>query len=90
MATLRYFLQRSAVLKLYREILRTARKAPPEMQTSICTEARNQLEQDIMNNKHASASQFDFLLFKGYEKLSQLRKLLMLSTVDTRQTTTPA
>ena len=45
MATLRSFLQRSAALRLYRDVLRTSRLAPPHVRKSIRDEARREREE---------------------------------------------
>lgn len=82
--TLRFFLQRSAVLSLYRDVLRLTRDAPPYVRASIRDEARLQLETDLIHNRHADSAQIDFLLSKGREKLEELRKMLMLSTPSPR------
>lgn len=79
MVDLRHFLQRSAALRLYRDILRTAKTAPPDVRTSIRDEARRQFEADRLHNPNPDSSQVDFLVSKGQEKLSELKNMLSLS-----------
>lgn len=79
MSTLRHFLQRSAALRLYRDILRECKKMPLEMRQSIRLEARRQFDVDRLQNPNPTSSQVDFLVSKGQEKLSELRKMLSLS-----------
>lgn len=79
-STLRDFMRRSAVLSLYRDVLRLTKDAPPHVRGSIRDEARQQLEADLVHNQRADSAQIDFLISKGREKLEELRKILMLST----------
>lgn len=79
MSSLRHFLQRSAALRLYRDILRECKKMPLEMSQSIRLEARRQFDVDRFENPNPASSQVDFLVSKGQEKLSELRKMLSLT-----------
>lgn len=77
--TLRQFMQRSAALQLYRDLLRTAKKAPKDTRQAIQEEARRQFEADRHVTSGNGTGHVDFLVSKGQEKLSQLRKMLMLT-----------
>jgi len=79
MATLRSFLQRSAALKLYRDVLRAARSAPPHVQKSIRDEARREFEAAELHNRNPDSTQIDFLVSKGQSRLEDLRKMLSLT-----------
>lgn len=78
MRSLRYFLNRSSTLRLYRDILRAARTAPDDVGKAIKQEARRQFESDIRSNPNPDSHQIDFLISKGREKLGELRKMLAL------------
>lgn len=79
MTTLRHFLQRSAVLRLYRDVLRTTKLAPPNVRTLIRDEARREFESAYQQNPNPDSTQIDFLVSKGQEKLDYMKKLLSLS-----------
>lgn len=81
MASLRHFLQRSAALRLYRDVIRVARQAPPHARHSILAEARREFEVARQHNPTPESSQVDFLVSKGQEKLEELKKMLSLSRV---------
>lgn len=79
MATLRHFLQRSAALRLYRDVLRIAKQAPPDARRSIREEARREFDTARRQNPNPDSSQVDFLVSKGQEKLENLKTMLHLS-----------
>lgn len=79
MASLRQFLQRSAALRLYRDVMRVARDMPADVQRSIRDEARREFEIAKIHNPNPDSTQVDFLVSKGQERLEQLKKLVSLS-----------
>lgn len=79
MATLRYFLQRSAALRLYRDVLKAAKHAPPDARRMIRDEARREFDTAKRENPNPDSTQVDFLVSKGQEKLEHMKKLLNLS-----------
>lgn len=79
MSSLRFFLQRSAALRLYRDVLRTARTAPPELRTMIRNEARQEFNEARKQNPNPESAQIDFLVSKGQERLEQMKKMLSLT-----------
>lgn len=79
MATLRSFLQRSAALRLYRDVLRTSRLAPPHVRKSIRDEARREFKAAEEHNLSPDSTQIDFLVSKGQNRLEELRKMLSLT-----------
>lgn len=77
--TLREFMFRASVRRLYRDTLKSVRHAPKEMRFAIRDEIRSQIERDALHNARATVQQQDFLLSQGREKLMQLRKMLDLT-----------
>ena len=49
------------------------------MNQSIRLETRRQFDVDRLENPNPTSSQVDFLISKGQEKLSELRKMLSLT-----------
>lgn len=78
-ATLREFVFRASVRRLYRDALKAMRHAPVEMRCAIRDEVRSQIERDALHNPKANNQQQDFLLSQGREKLAQLRRMLELT-----------
>lgn len=78
-ATLREFMFRASVRRLYRDSLKSVRYAPEEMRLAVRDEVRSQIETDALHNAQASVQQQDFLLSQGRDKLAQLRKMIELT-----------
>lgn len=78
--TLRHFLHRTETKKLYRTLLKTARAAPsPHVQQTLTHEIRAQFRADATSQSHTDHTQAAFLLTSGYQKLTDLRKMLHLA-----------
>lgn len=85
--TLRHFVQRSAALRLYRDVWRVSRDAgSPEARDAIRAEARREFDADrarmLSDTAVYDSTQVDFLISKGQARLSELRKMLQLSTTS--------
>ncbi|KAG4075683.1 hypothetical protein HA402_003508 [Bradysia odoriphaga] len=79
--SLRQFMLRQEVLKLYREIFRTIRKVPDE---SSRTELKEWTRSDFRNNiHHTEEITIKMLLNHGKRSLSELRTSLELSGTKT-------
>ncbi|XP_052741176.1 LYR motif-containing protein 2 [Bicyclus anynana] len=75
--SLKQFLLRQEVLKLYRDIIRTLRKVPDE---STRLELKEWARTDFRNNKHHSdETTIKSMLHYGRKSLDDLRKSLALS-----------
>ncbi|CAK1585673.1 unnamed protein product [Parnassius mnemosyne] len=75
--SLKQFLLRQEVLKLYREIFRTLRQIPDE---STRSELKVWARADFRNNKHhTDESAIRSMLYYGRKSLTDLKKSLALS-----------
>ncbi|XP_020276093.1 uncharacterized protein LOC109850492 isoform X1 [Asparagus officinalis] len=67
------FIARARVLKLYRQALRTARRAPIHARDEL----RNTTRQEIEKNRHCDDKQkVRFLVSEGYQRLKELDEML--------------
>ncbi|KAF2857743.1 hypothetical protein K470DRAFT_222793, partial [Piedraia hortae CBS 480.64] len=64
------FIQRSRVLSLYREILRTVRRLPPSDRSELCAFARREIERhsDVEDLEHIR-----YLLATGRRQFDEMR-----------------
>ncbi|XP_020276095.1 uncharacterized protein LOC109850492 isoform X2 [Asparagus officinalis] len=70
---LQAFIARARVLKLYRQALRTARRAPIHARDEL----RNTTRQEIEKNRHCDDKQkVRFLVSEGYQRLKELDEML--------------
>ncbi|CAK9317613.1 unnamed protein product [Citrullus colocynthis] len=70
---LQEFILRARVLKLYRQALRTARKAPVHAREEL----RNTMRQEMENNRSCNDRQkIRFLVSEGIERLNRLDEML--------------
>lgn len=70
---LQEFILRARVLKLYRQALRTARKAPVHSREEL----RNTMRQEMENNRSCNDRQkVRFLVSEGIERLKRLDEML--------------
>lgn len=70
---LQEFILRARVLKLYRQALRTARKAPVHSREEL----RNTMRQEMENNRSCNDRQkIRFLVSEGIERLKRLDEML--------------
>lgn len=71
--SLQAFIVRARVLKLYRQALRTARRAPSHARAEL----RQTMRQEIEKNRHCDDKQkVRFLISEGLQKLKQLDEML--------------
>ncbi|XP_028784755.1 uncharacterized protein LOC114743654 [Neltuma alba] len=67
------FILRARVLKLYRQALRSARRAP----SSARTELRQTIRQEVENNRNCTDKQrIRYLVSDGLERLKRLDEML--------------
>ncbi|KAG6748865.1 hypothetical protein POTOM_048802 [Populus tomentosa] len=67
------FILRARVLKLYRQALRTARRAPGDARADL----KQTMRQEMENNRHCNDKQrIRFLISEGLERLKRLDEML--------------
>ncbi|KAJ0969838.1 hypothetical protein J5N97_022715 [Dioscorea zingiberensis] len=67
------FITRSRVLKLYRQALRIARRAPPHSRDEL----RQTMRQEMENNRHCNDKQrIRFLISDGLQRIKDLDEML--------------
>jgi len=75
--TLKQFMLRQEVLKLYRDVLRTARKVEPSQRPDIINWARSDIE---MNRSQVDEMVIKGLVMNGRQMLKEMQKTIKKTT----------